>query len=85
MPYCTVIPVDTYLHNYFFMSKKNPLTKRELQIIVCISDGLSNREIGKKLHISYRTADTHRTNIMRKTKSHNAAMLVRYACDNNII
>lgn len=67
------------------MNKRINLTKRELQIILCISDGKSNREIGQELHISHRTVDTHRTNIMRKLKVHNAAMLVKYACENMIV
>ena len=67
------------------MNKNSELTKREIQIIECISEGMSNKEIGSKLHISHRTVDTHRTNIMRKTKSHNASMLIRYAFENKII
>ena len=67
------------------MSKRSNLTKRELQIIRCISEGMSNKEIGKKLHISHRTADTHRTNIMRKLKVNKVAMLVKYAMEHKII
>lgn len=66
-------------------NKQADITKRELQIIRCISDGLSNKEIGQELHISHRTVDTHRTNIMRKLKLHNAAMIVKYAYENLII
>lgn len=61
------------------------LTKRELQIILHISNGMSNKEIGKELHISHRTVDTHRTNIMRKLKVKNAAMLIKYAYENSLI
>lgn len=46
---------------------------------------MSNKTMAEKLHISHRTADTHRTNIMRKLKVHNAAMLVAYAYKNKLL
>ena len=67
------------------MSERPRLTKREVEIIYCISEGMSNKEIGKKLYISHRTVDTHRTNIMRKLKVTNAAMLVKHALHDKII
>lgn len=61
------------------------LTKREIEIIRLVSQGFSNNEIGEKLHISPRTADTHRTNIMRKLDLHNVAEIVRFAFQNKLI
>jgi len=61
------------------------LTKREIEIIRLISQGFSNNEIGEKLFISPRTADTHRTNIMRKLDLHNVAEIVRFAFQNKLI
>ncbi len=46
--------------------KMSSLTSRELEILKAISEGLSSQEIGKLLHISSRTVDTHRTNMMKK-------------------
>lgn len=68
--------------------KKNPgvsLSERETEILIMVSDGLSNKEIGEKLHISHRTVDTHRNNLMKKLDLHNVAGLVRYAFENGII
>jgi two-component system response regulator NreC len=62
----------------------NDLTKREKEIIQCICQGMTNSEIGEKLFISPRTADTHRTNIMRKLDVHNVVSLVRFALKNNL-
>lgn len=71
-----------------FLEKKKPqsnadpkirLTSREEEILVRISQGLSNKEIGDKLSISHRTVDKHRTNIMSKLNITNVANLVRYA------
>ena len=61
------------------------LTNRELEIVRLVAQGFSNSEIGKKLFISPRTADTHRTNIMRKLDLHNVAEIVRFAFQNKLI
>lgn len=61
------------------------LTKREVEIIRLVSQGFSNNEIGEKLFISPRTADTHRTNMMRKLDLHNVAEIVRFAFQNKLI
>jgi len=61
------------------------LTNRELEIVRLVAQGFSNNEIGKKLFISPRTADTHRTNIMRKLNLHNVAEIVRFAFQNKLI
>jgi two-component system, NarL family, response regulator NreC len=42
------------------------LTARERQVLVLAAQGLSNAEIGDRLTISPRTAETHRTNLLRK-------------------
>lgn len=61
------------------------LTNREVEVIKLISDGNTNAEIGHKLNISPKTADVHRTNIMKKLDIHNTAALVRFAFKNGII
>ncbi|WP_299058643.1 response regulator transcription factor [uncultured Polaribacter sp.] len=68
--------------------KRSPLLKelttREKEIIKSISQGNTNVQIGKKLFISPRTVDTHRTNIMRKLEIHNMAALIRFAFQNGL-
>jgi DNA-binding NarL/FixJ family response regulator len=61
------------------------LTKREIEILVFIANGMTNIEIGKKLFISDRTVDTHRTNLMRKLNVNNVAGLIRYAYKNDLV
>ena len=61
------------------------LTKREIEICKYLANGLSNREIGQKLHISIRTVDTHRSNILHKLKVRNNAELVRLAVAHNLV
>lgn len=61
------------------------LTKRESEIIKLIAQGNTNSQIGDQLFISPKTADVHRTNIMRKLDVHNVAGLVRFAFQNGLI
>lgn len=61
------------------------LTKREIEIISLVALGLTNIEIGKKLFISDRTVDTHRTNLMRKLNINNVAGLIRFAYTHKLI
>ncbi|MDZ7715997.1 MAG: response regulator transcription factor [Balneolaceae bacterium] len=60
------------------------ITKRELEILQLIVEGLTSQEIAEKLFISPRTVDTHRGNLMQKLEISNAAGLVRYALENDL-
>jgi DNA-binding NarL/FixJ family response regulator len=55
------------------------LTAREREVLRLVVEGFSNAQMGTRLGISPRTADTHRTNLMRKLDQHSQADLVRYA------
>jgi len=61
------------------------LTPREREIVQLLAEGKSNKEIATYLHISVKTADTHRANIMLKMNFHSVTELVRYAVKNRII
>jgi DNA-binding NarL/FixJ family response regulator len=55
------------------------LTAREREVLQLAAQGLSNSEIGDRLSISPRTAETHRTNLMRKLGLQTQTELVRFA------
>jgi DNA-binding NarL/FixJ family response regulator len=61
------------------------LSGREKEILQLIAESNSNKEIADKLHISVKTAETHRNNIMRKLDIHDAVGLTRYAIENGLI
>lgn len=61
------------------------LTDREIEILKAIAEGHTNKEIGEELHISHRTVDTHRTNLMKKLEVNNVAGLIRFAFKNGLI
>lgn len=61
------------------------LTTREREILQLVAESYSTKEIAQKLTISVKTADNHRTNLMRKLDLHNIASLTRYAISNGLV
>jgi two-component system response regulator NreC len=61
------------------------LTPREREILKLVAEGNSNKKIADKLHISIRTVEHHRQNLMNKLGAQNTASLVRYAFRTKII
>ena len=55
------------------------LTMREKHILKLLATGLSNKEVGLKLEISYRTVEVHRAHIMEKLKAKSIVDLVHAA------
>jgi FixJ family two-component response regulator len=56
---------------------REPLTRREREVLEQFASGASNKEAGRTLGISPRTIEDHRANIMKKLGARNAADLVR--------
>jgi len=61
------------------------LTIREREVLQLLSEGKANKEIATALGVSVKTTETHRSNMMRKTKLHSVAELVLYAVRNEIV
>ena len=61
------------------------LTTREREILKLLADGLSIKEVAVKLSISGKTADVHKSNLMRKLDIHDRTELVKYAIRNKLI
>ncbi len=61
------------------------LTQRERMVVQLAAEGHSNGEIAEKLFISPRTAETHRTNLLRKLGLQTQTDLVRFAIRKGLI
>jgi len=61
------------------------LSPREREVLQLATEGFVNAEIAEKLFISPRTAETHRTNLMRKLGLQNQTDLVRFAIRKGLI
>ena len=61
------------------------LSDREKEVLLALAQGLANREIADKLHISTHTVISHRKNIVRKTGIKTVSGLTLYALFNNLI
>lgn len=66
-------------------SDGNDLSSREKEILVCVAQGMLNKEIADKFSLSIYTVITHRKNITRKTGIKTVAGLTVYAILNNLI
>ncbi len=61
------------------------LTPRELEVVQLLAEGKSSKEVATALDMSTKTAETHRSNIMRKLGFHSIRDIVVYAIKNEII
>ncbi len=63
----------------------SPLTTREREVIQLLAEGKTSKEVAATLNLSVKTAETHRTNLMRKLGLHCVADLTLYAVRNRIV
>lgn len=55
------------------------LTPRQREVVQLVAEGLSTKEIARRLDLSVKTVDTHRSQLMKQLDIHEVAGLVRYA------
>lgn len=58
---------------------RDPLSPREREVLQLIAEGRTTKDVAGVLGLTPKTAETYRTNIMRKLDIHETASLVRYA------
>jgi DNA-binding NarL/FixJ family response regulator len=61
------------------------ITRREIEVLKWIAEGLTNQEIADKLFVSTSTIDSHRKSLISKLQVKNTAALIRTAVQNKII
>jgi two-component system, NarL family, response regulator NreC len=86
-PPVTDIAIDAYIEQ----ARAGPfdphetLTAREREVLQLAAEGQTNPEIAARLHISQRTVENHRANLMRKLGLQNQSELVRHAVRHGLI
>jgi DNA-binding NarL/FixJ family response regulator len=66
-------------------SHRSVLTPREREVIQLLAEGKTTKEVASLLNLSVKTAETHRTNLMRKLDLHSVVDLTLYAVRNGIV
>lgn len=81
--------IDAYAHGTQDRSppldRYDLLTNREREVLQLAAQGMSNAAIGERLSISPRTAETHRTNLLRKLRLKDQGELVRFAMQRGLL
>ena len=81
--------VDGFLHGNGVRARERVgacrLTCREREILQLIAGGRTTREVATTLKLTLKTAESHRSNILRKLNLHSSSELVLYAVRNNIL
>ncbi len=80
-PSISGVVVDDYLHRLSKadFSNSEVLSDREREVLQLVAEGKSTKQIALKLHISTKTVETHRRQIMNKLDIHTVAELTKYA------
>lgn len=83
---------DNVMEGYLVGRKKlksqttwDTITQREREVLKLLGEGYQNKEISDMLHISVKTVEKHRANIMNKLDLHNAAALTAYAIEHGLV
>jgi len=80
--------LERYLEGRKTLKSKSALdtvTEREKEILKLLGEGYQNKEIADLVHISVKTVEKHRANIMAKLDLHNAAALTAFAFEHGLI
>ncbi len=83
---------DNVMEGYLEESKRlktrtswDTVTQREREVLKLLAEGYLNKEIADFLHISVKTVEKHRANIMNKLDLHNAPALTAYAIHKGLV
>jgi DNA-binding NarL/FixJ family response regulator len=86
-PAITRLLLEDYLNHEMGSEKDDPnaLSSREREVLQLIAEGKTSREIAELLHLSVKTVQSHRTNLMQKLDLHDRGDLIKYAIQKKII
>jgi len=64
---------------------RSGITTREREVLTGVALGFSNKEMARSLHVSIKTVDKHRGNMMHKLNLHSVADVTRYAINEGFL
>jgi DNA-binding NarL/FixJ family response regulator len=64
---------------------REPLTAREQEVVKLIAEAHTNAQIADVLHLSEKTVESHRANVLRKLGMRDRVELVRYAIRRGLV
>lgn len=65
-------------------TRVDSLTNREMEVLILVAEGLTNRAIGDRLEISPRTVETHRERVMGKLRIRTVAGMTRFVVEHGL-
>lgn len=68
--------IDANAEKFRLLKKHLTLSQREKEIASLLAAGLSTKQIGERLHISFNTVESHRKNLLQKLEAKNTAELI---------
>ena len=77
--------VREYLERGPDAGPEDPLSPRESEVVKLIAEGLTSKEIGLVLHISDKTVERHRSNVLDKLGLRDRVALTRYAIRRGLV
>jgi len=87
-PFLTNAAEERYIREWMSDAStgpSEPLTPREQEVLKLIAEAHTNRQIGEILHLSEKTVESHRANLLRKLGMRDRVELVRYAIRRGLI
>jgi DNA-binding NarL/FixJ family response regulator len=84
-PFLTAAAQQTLIRDFLERGEQPDLTPREEEVVKLIAEAHTNKEIAEILHLSEKTVETHRGNVLQKLGMRDRVELVRYAIRQGLV
>ena len=84
-PFLTPHAQQTLIRDFLERGEQPELTPREQEVVKLIAEAHTNKEIAEILHLSEKTVESHRANVLQKLGMRDRVELVRYAIRHGLV
>jgi DNA-binding NarL/FixJ family response regulator len=84
-PFLTASAQQTLIRDFLAHGEQPELTPREQEVVKLIAEAHTNKEIAEILHLSEKTVESHRANVLQKLGMRDRVELVRYAIRHGLV